>query len=81
MFTPKDWRKWQRAVAHLALEPHDVSRAGPHPDSALPRTISDSVRGTRESLHLLLRSPLNEDWTDSEGTVRSVGAGTMPKPR
>jgi hypothetical protein len=81
MVTPKDRRKWQRAVDRLALEPHEVSRAGPHPDSGLPRTISYSIRGTHEALRLLLRSPLIEDWSDSEGTVPFVGAGTMPKPR
>jgi hypothetical protein len=81
MVTPKDRRKWTRAVDQLALEPHEVSRAGPHPDSGLPRTVSYSVRGTRQALHLLLRSPLIEYWSDSEGTVPFVGAGEMPKPR
>ena len=81
LVTPKDRRKWQRAVDRLALEPHELSRAGPHPDSGLPRTISYSVRGTRDALRLLLRSPLIEFWSDSEGTVPYVGAGTMPKPR
>ena len=55
--TPHMAQQWENLVARVKVTTREVARAGPHPISGKPRTISYRVRGTAAELNILIGCP------------------------